>query len=136
MLILIFFSFRIYSFNLTTKTLQLSKEIEYPNYCILKLLLVNWHHQKLVITFATDGKATFWDANSNSITYQQSLHQSGINSYDYTMVDEYLFLVTGGDDTSLVATSFAITGEGIKTVVQRKNSSVHEAQVSGENFCA
>lgn len=95
-------------------------------------MLVEWRSQKFLITFATDGRATFWDTNNDSITHQSSLHQSGINSYDYVMVDDHLVLVTGGDDTSLVATSFENNGTKIKATSQWRNASVHEAQISGK----
>lgn len=125
--------FRIYTFSLTTKSLQLCKEIEYPNYCILKLLLIEWYYCKFIITFATDGRATFWDANSHSLIYQQALHQSGINSCDHTLVDGRLVLATGGDDASLVITFFENVDAQIRVMGQWRNASVHEAQISGKH---
>lgn len=118
-----------------TKTLKLIQEIEYPGYCILKILFVNWMHQEFIVTMATDGKVTFWELKSYTVLYQQSIHQSGINSYDFVITNNNcLLLATGGDDATLSLSLFKFESNKIAIINQCQNSSIYEAQISGIIF--
>lgn len=80
---------------------------------------------------STDGKVIFWDAETNVILYQFSVHQSGINSCDYVILENgYLVLATGGDDTAVLLSTFELSNDRIERC-SYKSGCVHEAQVSG-----
>lgn len=92
---------------------------------------LTWFYIELIITMSTDGKVTFWDAETNVILYQFSIHQSGINSCDYVILENgYLVLATGGDDTAVILSTFELSNDRIERY-SYKSGYLHEAQVSG-----
>lgn len=123
---------RIYSFSLSSKVLKLEKEIDYSSHCILKILYMSWSSCQVVVTMATDGKASFWDANTCAIFHQETVHKNGINSCDFILLEnDNLVLITGGDDTAVIFSLFKKSPSCVILIDQWRNDVTHEAQVSG-----
>ena len=122
--------------------------LSYKNRCILKVHAFIHKEKIFIITMATDGLLNFWNfiidheeiiVNMIQIDDNEgfTLHQSGINSFDIKMLDEFKYLLaTGGDDNLLSLMVFEIVLDQkdiafIKIISSWKTDSAHFAQITG-----
>lgn len=143
--------FRTFTYNIVSNEIKLFNTLAYNNRCILKVHSFVFKEEIFVITMATDGDLNFWhfcfkneEVNVKKLIIDGEtefhLHQSGINSFDFTNIDdnEYL-LATGGDDNLLSLTRFQMdlpkNGDpSVKIISIWKTNSVHYAQVTGNGI--
>ncbi|XP_015592338.1 WD repeat-containing protein 6 [Cephus cinctus] len=149
---------RIFIYNIITDAILLGTSIRY-NRCLLKVHSFTHREKIIVLTMATDGIINFWYLsplltqvvdntyknyldNSQNITPFASfkLHQSGINSFDFKISTENVYLLTtGGDDNALnliVVEVFNLpNGELSAKIISKWNSSsIHSTQITGLKF--
>ncbi|XP_011502561.1 PREDICTED: WD repeat-containing protein 6 [Ceratosolen solmsi marchali] len=129
---------RSFSYSIQTNQIKLINTLMNKNRCILKV------H----ITMATDGLLNIWNVISTNDIFEiknvtidgkhdLSLHQSGINSFDIKILNNYEYiLATGGDDNLLNLLIFKIIFQhnevlSIHVVSSWGTISIHSAQITG-----
>ncbi|XP_018562587.1 WD repeat-containing protein 6 [Anoplophora glabripennis] len=122
--------------------LKFYRDVFYKLRCILKLCKINIFSRDIFATMATDGQLVFWDMSNicrskSEIKWFHSIqsHQSGINSYDYKLLNDNLCLfLTGGDDNAIVLNLVRFqnkTSVTIDNIDIFTDSGTHCAQITG-----
>ena len=128
------FGSRVFTFDLDTGSLRIHKEVEYANFCVLKIARISWASREFVLTFSSDGSVTFWDAPSFTAVSQKTLHMSGINCYDYIVSDrDHFILATGGDDANVQLSTYRWELDRVDQI-DCVRGSLHAANVTGNKF--
>jgi WD40 repeat protein len=118
-------------------SLQLVNETFYGR-CILRVCMIE---HNILLSFATDGKISFWKFNDNhnlKLVNKLQHNQNGINSFDVISLDSNhskYKIATSGDDSGLFVTEFEIIDdETIKIYDTIKSYAVHVSQVTDIKF--
>jgi WD40 repeat protein len=139
---------RSYNYNIRLNEIKLIDTLLYKRRCILKVHSFVNQDNILLITMATDGLLNIWNVISLNDTIEiknitingqqnLSLHQSGINSFDIKILNNYEYiLTTGGDDNLLNLLIFKIILKkkkivSVELVSLWKTTSMHLAQITG-----
>ncbi|XP_017786404.1 PREDICTED: WD repeat-containing protein 6 [Nicrophorus vespilloides] len=123
-------------YSMQNDELKLAKTLEYKLKCILKVTLLTYEDETIVVSMATDGYLVFWDLKTGYKFGEIKAHISGINSFAFRKMNEDIFLfLTGGDDNALTMNLFKIVRNenelGLETISDYSNDGTHVAQVSG-----
>ncbi|KAJ6638476.1 WD repeat-containing protein 6 [Pseudolycoriella hygida] len=110
----------------------------YYGKCLLHLHQFCHEDGKYLLTMATDGNICFWEITSNNSIDSKPFHQlrhhdSGVNSFDFMLVNKLFFIATGGDDQSTVISSFSLKRKSVGST-ETKRLHYHTAQVNGVRF--
>lgn len=118
------------------------RNIFYKLKCIMKVAVFNILGKSILVSMATDGCVTFWDISDVFSNVELQLfesfkvHQSGINSYHFKLLNNNTILfLTGGDDNavSLQLLQFSLNNNILTVKEDSKfiDISIHCAQVTG-----
>lgn len=151
------FYYRLFVYNIKTNDICLKVSTKYIDRCILKMYILSHKSKVIVLTMTTDGILRFFNftdtiskiykdaniENQDIIDFNDgpfaefSLHQSGINSFDFKRMNEDRYLlITGGDDNLLNLVCFQLCiseNNTLSAVMLSKwsSASAHSAQITG-----
>ncbi|EDK46655.1 conserved hypothetical protein [Lodderomyces elongisporus NRRL YB-4239] len=87
-----------------TNAFEMISEWNYSSCCILNCQLFTLNNSKYLIIATTDGCLTIWnidDPKAPQLEVTKRLHQSGVKAICLINHDNYVHVVTGGDDNAL-----------------------------------
>ncbi|XP_055389801.1 uncharacterized protein LOC129618813 [Condylostylus longicornis] len=106
------------------------------NRCIMQVNIIK---NKLLLSASTDGTINIWntiDFSSHSkALYKIKHHESGINAIDIAEKDNHIYIITGGDDQSIVFSTIKYDNcTNFYLIKKTCFDFLHTAQVTGVKF--
>jgi WD40 repeat protein len=101
----------LFDYNLVTNKLNLNNRYEHTN-CFLCVKYLNLNSDSYLLCSGTDGCIIIWKFDKDEIflfNKIESIHQSGINSFDtWKINDNKILIASVGDDTSVGITEIEL----------------------------
>jgi len=120
-------------FVYTEGSLNLYREIEFQDHCILKVKRFSVLGHSYLLSSTTGGSLFVWRTDGILSEHHQQfqLHQSGVNCVDAREADGSCLLLTGGDDNALVVSRLEHEDEAVIHTILWRADRAHSAQITG-----
>ena len=128
---------RLFNFNLTTNKLNLlNNKYEHSN-CYLCIKYLKLKSNAYLLCSGTDGQIQIWKFVENKdeiflLHKLESIHQSGVNSFDiWHLIENKILIASVGDDTSV-----CITELEIEPLIESKHVSIIKKEMANASSIA
>ena len=112
-----------FDYNLVTNKLNLNNKYEHTN-CFLCVKYLNLNSDSYLLCSGTDGCIIIWKFDKDEIflfNKIESIHQSGINSFDtWKINDNKILIASVGDDTLVSVTELELSNKSNQVSIIKK----------------
>ncbi len=113
-----------FDYNLVTNKLNLNNKYEHTN-CFLCVKYLNLNSDSYLLCSGTDGCIIIWKFDKDEIflfNKIESIHQSGINSFDtWKINDNKILIASVGDDTLVSVTELELSNKSNQVSIIKKD---------------
>jgi WD40 repeat protein len=114
----------LFDYNLVTNKLNLNNKYEHTN-CFLCVKYLNLNSDSYLLCSGTDGCIIIWKFDKDEIflfNKIESIHQSGINSFDtWKINDNKILIASVGDDTLVSVTELELSNKSNQVSIIKKD---------------
>lgn len=124
-----------FHYDSASNDLKVMSSIESNQSCLLKVVGYFWKGCVGLISGGTQGTIAFWRPPfTASPSRQHRVHSLGVNAMDLFVTGDNLILATGGDDSNITLTVFALSQTKNESNIFSITEHIHTCQVSGESY--